>query len=81
MMAAHIETGTMASPHHYSSRMLNHLGLVSAMVDELGIVDWMDRVLPKDQEKQIVSYGQAVKAMILNPSLVFQGVVKYNTIN
>ena len=65
-MAAHIETGTMASPHHYSSRMLDHLGLVSAMVDELGIVDWMDRVLPKDQEKQIVSYGQAVKAMILN---------------
>ena len=63
-MAAHIETGTMASPHHYSSRMLDHLGLVSAMVDELGIVDWMDRVLPKDQEKQIVSYGQAVKAMI-----------------
>jgi transposase len=36
------------------------------MVDELGIVEWIDRVLPKHQEKQIVSYGQAVKAMILN---------------
>ena len=65
-MAAHIETGTMAAPQPYSSRMLNHLGLVSAMVDELGIVEWIDRVLPKDQEKQVVSYGQAVKAMILN---------------
>ena len=65
-MAAHIQTGTMASPQHYSTRVLNHLGLVAAMVDELGIVEWIDRVLPKDQEKQIVSYGQAVKAMILN---------------
>lgn len=65
-MAAHIETGTMAAPQHYSSQILNHLGLVSAMVDELGIVEWIDRVLPKDPEKQIVSYGQAVKAMILN---------------
>lgn len=65
-MAAHFETGTMASPEHYSTKILNHLGLVSAMVDELGIVESIDRVLPKDPEKQIVSYGQAVKAMILN---------------
>jgi len=65
-MAAHFETGTMASPQHYSSRILNQLGLVAAMVDELGIVEWVDRLLPKNQEKQIVSYGQAVKAMILN---------------
>ena len=65
-MAAPIETGTMASPEHYSSRILNHLGLVSAMVDELGIVDWIDQILPKNQEKQMVSYGQAVKAMLLN---------------
>ncbi len=65
-MAAHVETGTMAGPDHYSTKMLNHLGLVSGMVDELGIVKWIDRVLPKNQEKQIVSYGQAVKAMILN---------------
>ncbi len=57
MMAAHFETGTMASPQHYSTRMLNHLGLVSTMVDELGIVEWVDRILPKDQEKQIGSYG------------------------
>jgi hypothetical protein len=26
------------------------------MVDELGIVEWIDKVLPKDPEKQIVSY-------------------------
>lgn len=65
-MAAHFETGTMANPEHYSTKILNHLGLVSAMVDELGIVESIDRVLPKDPEKQIVSYGKAVKAMILN---------------
>jgi transposase len=66
-MAAHIETGTMAAPQqYYCSQILNHLGLVAAMVDELGIVEWIDKVLPKDPEKQIVSYGQAVKAMILN---------------
>ena len=52
-MAAHIETGTMASPRHYSTRVLHHLGLVAAMVDELGIVEWIDRVLPKDPGKQI----------------------------
>jgi hypothetical protein len=39
IMAAHIETGTMASPEHDSRRILNHLGLVLAMVDELGIVE------------------------------------------
>ncbi len=31
MMAAHIETGTMASPQHYSTRVLHHLGLVATM--------------------------------------------------
>jgi len=36
-MAAHIETGTMASPDHYSSKQLNHLGLVAGIYDELGI--------------------------------------------
>jgi hypothetical protein len=34
-MAAHIETGTMASSEHYSSKLLKHLGLVVGMYDEL----------------------------------------------
>lgn len=65
-MAVHIQTGSMESPAYYTSRNLNHLGLVSGMVDELDIVELIDRCLPKNKEKQIVSYGQAVKAMILN---------------
>lgn len=68
-MAAHVETGTMNAPtnsHPYQSQALDHLGLVAGMVDELGLVEQIDRLLPKDREKGIVSHGQAVKAMILN---------------
>ena len=32
-MAAHIETGTMASPEQYKSYNLDHLGLVAGMYD------------------------------------------------
>ena len=65
-MAVHVETHSMVSPAYYTSRNLNHLGLVSGMVDELDIVNLIDRCLPKDAKKQVVSFGQAVKAMILN---------------
>ena len=65
-MAAHSETGTMASPHHYSSRQLNHLGLVAGMYEELGIGELLDQLIPQDIDKRVVSLGQAVKAMILN---------------
>ena len=65
-MAAHSETGTMASPGHYSSKLLDHLGLVAGMYDELGLGALIDRVLPQDQDKRTVSLGQAVKAMVLN---------------
>ena len=36
-MAAYSETGTRASPGHYSSKLLDLLGLVAGMYDELGI--------------------------------------------
>ena len=36
-MAVHIETGTMISPTHLSSKRLEHLGLVAGMYDELGL--------------------------------------------
>jgi transposase len=65
-MAAHIESGTMADPHHYSSKLLKHLGLVAGMYDELGIGQLLDRLLVQDEEKRTVSLGQLVKAMILN---------------
>ena len=49
----------------YHSRVIHHLGLVSGMIDELGLVERIDALIAK-KEQQIVSYGQAVKAMILN---------------
>jgi hypothetical protein len=57
----------MATPQQdaYYSRVIHHLGLVSGMIDELGLVERIDALIPK-KEQQIVSYGQAVKAMILN---------------
>lgn len=65
-MAVHVKTGSMVSPAYYTSRNLNHLGLVAGMMNELGLVELIDRCLPKSEEKQIVSSGQAVKAMVLN---------------
>jgi transposase len=65
-MAAHTETGTMASPKYYSSKQLGHLGLVAGMFDELGLGELIDKIIPQDAEKRTVSLGQAVKAMVLN---------------
>ena len=65
-MAAHIETGTMAGPTHYSSKLLNHLGLVAGMYDELGIGELIDRLIIQDEDKRTVSIGQAIKGMVLN---------------
>ena len=65
-MATHIETGTMAHPEHYSSKLLNHLGLVAGMYDELGIGELIDRLIIQDGDKRTVSIGQAIKGMVLN---------------
>lgn len=65
-MAAHMETGTMLAPTHYRSQVIKHLGLVAGMVDELGLVERIDQLLPKDKERRTLSHGQVVKAMIIN---------------
>jgi hypothetical protein len=39
VMAAHIETGTMAPPLPYKSYTLDHLGVMAGMCDELGIAE------------------------------------------
>ena len=67
-MASHRDTGSMATPGHYSSKLLDHLGLVAGMYDELGIGGLIDRVLPQEVDKRKVSIGQAVKAMVLRLS-------------
>jgi transposase len=48
------------------SKVLDHLGLVAGMFEELEIGDRIDEHIAQDFEKREVSVGQAVKAMILN---------------
>ena len=50
----------------YQSQVLDHLGLVAAMDEELGIGAVIDRAMAQDATKRTVSLGQAVKAMVLN---------------
>lgn len=50
----------------YHSQVLDHLGLVAALFDELGIGEVIDRAIRQDPEMRIVNAGHAVKAMVLN---------------
>lgn len=53
--------------HRPSCReVLDHLGLVAGMFDELGIGDVLDRTMQHTPETRIVTVGGAVKAMVLN---------------
>ena len=53
-------------PQTYHSQMLDHLGLVAGMCDELGITEVIDQATKQDPAMRIVTAGQAVKAMVLN---------------
>jgi transposase len=55
-------------PDHppYRSQVLDHLGLVAAMFDELGIGDVIDRATQQNPELRDLTVGEAVKAMVLN---------------
>ena len=68
-MATPIDTGSMAAPGHYSSKLLDHLDLVAGMHDELGLGRLIDQIVPQDQARRTVSLGQAVKAMGLNDEI------------
>jgi hypothetical protein len=50
----------------YRSQVLDHLGLVAALFDELGIGEVIDRATRQDSEMRIVNAGHAVQAMVLN---------------
>jgi len=49
----------------YASHTLDHHGLVAGMVDELGLVEKIDAMIPQDLGQRQVSVGMAVKAMVL----------------
>jgi len=48
------------------SKVLDHLGLVAGMFEELEISDRIDEHIDQDLDEREVSVGQAVKAMVLN---------------
>lgn len=51
---------------NYESKILDHLGLVATMFDELELGQVIDQRIAQDHEQRHVSIGQAVKAMVLN---------------
>jgi transposase len=55
-------------PDHptYRSQVLDHLGLVAGMFDELGIGDVLDHATHQTPETRDLTVGEAVKAMVLN---------------
>jgi transposase len=50
----------------YQSKILDHLGLVAAMFDELELGSLIDQAVPQDFARRGVTVGQAVKALVLN---------------
>jgi transposase len=50
----------------YSSQVLDHLGLVAGMFDELGIGEVIDQATQQNPEMRDLTVGEAVKAMVLN---------------
>ena len=53
-------------PQQYRTQVLDHLGLVAGMFEELGITEVIDRATKQDPAMRIVTAGHAVKAMVLN---------------
>jgi transposase len=50
----------------YRSQVLDHLGLVAGMFDELAIGDVLDQATHQNPEMRDLTVGEAVKAMVLN---------------
>jgi transposase len=50
----------------YKSKSVDHLGLVSALCQELGIAEFIDNQFPNQSQHRHISYGQLLVAMILN---------------
>ena len=50
----------------YHSQVLDHLGLIAGMFDELSIGDVLDQATHQNPERRDLTVGEAVKAMVLN---------------
>jgi transposase len=49
----------------YRSKNLDHLGIVSQICDEIGIVEAIDKILPPDPSMKL-SHGECIKLMVIN---------------
>ena len=49
----------------YGSKNLDHLGIVSQICDEIGIVEIVDKLIPPDQSMKL-SHGECIKLMLIN---------------
>ena len=56
----------MEQPPPYRSQVLDHLGLVAGMFEELGIGETIDHATQQNPEMRLVTAGHAVNAMVLN---------------
>ena len=56
----------LPQPQSYRTQLLDHLGLVAGMFEELGIAEVIDQATQQDPQMRIVTAGHAVKAMVLN---------------
>jgi transposase len=50
----------------YTSKSIDHLGLISVLCQELGIAEFIDNQIPNQSEYRHISYGQLLVTMILN---------------
>ena len=53
-------------PQSYRTQVLDHLGLIAGMFEELGITEVIDQATQQNPEMRLVTVGHAVKAMVLN---------------
>jgi len=49
---------------NYENKILQHIGIVAGICNEIGLSETIDHLIPKQRRK--VSVGQAVQAMVLN---------------
>jgi transposase len=56
----------MANQPTYRSQVLDHLGLVAGIFDELTMGDIIDQATQQNPEKRDIMVGEAVNAMVLN---------------
>ena len=60
-----LQKGNVYMIEEYSSKDLDHLGIVSAMCDEINLVSTIDQLIPSDP-RAIITTGETVKLMIIN---------------